>query len=65
MRKMMKQMTTGRGPFGRMAAMMGRGGAGALPEGVGGGNGPIHVPMPKRKDRKKNKKNRQRQHARR
>jgi signal recognition particle subunit SRP54 len=67
MRKMMKQMTTGRGPFGRMAAMMGRGGGGVpgLPEGAGGGNGQIHVPMPKRKDRKKQKKNRQRQHARR
>jgi signal recognition particle subunit SRP54 len=66
MRKMMKQMTTGRGAFGRMAAMMGKGGAPALPEGIGAaGNGPVHVPLPKRKDRKKNKKNRQRQHARR
>jgi signal recognition particle subunit SRP54 len=66
MRKMMKQMTTGRGQFGRMAAMMGRGGGPSAPEALGpGANGPLHVPMPKRKDRKKNKKNRQRQHARR
>src|SRR5262245_960163 len=64
MRKMMKQMTTGRGPFGRMAAMMGRGGGPnlpGLPEGAAGpSNGQVHIPMPKRKDRKKNKKNRQR-----
>jgi signal recognition particle subunit SRP54 len=66
MRKMMKQMTTGRGPFGRMAAMVGRGGMPGLPEGASpGGNGQLHIPMPKRKDRKKNKKNRQRQQARR
>jgi signal recognition particle subunit SRP54 len=66
MRKMMKQMTTGRGAFGRMAALMGKGGGPAVPEALGaGGNGPVHVPMPKRKDRKKNKKNRGRQHARR
>ena len=45
MQKMMKQMTTGEGPFGRMAAMMGRGGGlPGLPEGAGAaGNGQIHV----------------------
>ena len=64
----MKQMTTGRGPFGRMAAMMGRGGVPQLPgvaDGALAGNGQAHVALPKRKDRKKQKKNRQRQHARR
>jgi signal recognition particle subunit SRP54 len=54
MRQMMKQMTTGKGQFGRMAAMMGRGGGGEMP------NGYIQVPMPKRKDRKKKKKQRAR-----
>jgi signal recognition particle subunit SRP54 len=59
MRQMMKQMTTGQGRFGRMAAMMGRG----APEGLPGaaGNGRINIPMPKKKDRKKQKK---RHHAR-
>lgn len=63
MRTMMKQMTSGRGPLGRMAAMMGRGGGPELPPGMAGA-GPIQVPMPKRKDRKKQKAKR-RQHARR
>jgi signal recognition particle subunit SRP54 len=74
MRTMMKQMTTGKGPFGRMAAMMGRKGGGGmpgmpgmpgLPEGMeGAASGRMQIPMPKRKDRKKKPK-RQKQHARR
>ncbi len=56
MRRMMKQMTTGGGRFGRMAAMLGQ--AGGPPELNGRG---VHVPMPKKKERKKRKKH----HARR
>ncbi|HZQ97631.1 MAG TPA: signal recognition particle protein [Chloroflexota bacterium] len=56
MRRMMKQMTTGGGRFGRMAAMLGQ--AGGPPELNGRG---VHVPMPRKKERKKRKKH----HARR
>ena len=50
MRQMMKQMTTGRGPLGRM---MGSG----MPAGVNGGAMPRHIPQPqRRKDKRKKKK---------
>ena len=61
MRQMMKQMTTGRGPLGRLAGKMA---AGGLPAGLNGGDGAArHIPLPPR--RKKKEKKRKKQHARR
>jgi signal recognition particle subunit SRP54 len=54
MRQMVKQMSTGRGPFGRMLG-------GGMPAGLNGPNdGPQmrHVPMPSRRKEKKKKKKR-------
>jgi signal recognition particle subunit SRP54 len=54
MRQMMKQMTTGRGPFGRMMGA----GMPAL-NGPDGAQMPRHIPLPsRRKDKKKRKKQR-------
>jgi signal recognition particle subunit SRP54 len=56
MRQMMKQMTTGRGPFGRM---MGMGAGMPALNGPDGAQMPRHIPMPqRRKDKKKRKKQR-------